>query len=82
MNEFIKGKMEEFRKSDFTCGVPMDKCFEMETFIGKALSQYKSKVIEVIEDHYFDSLEKDREIIIKHIKQALNNIRLYKSSSP
>lgn len=31
----------------------------------------KKKFIDLVEDHYWDSLEKDKDLIIKHIKEII-----------
>ena len=43
--------LKEFSKQDFTIGMPLDKCFEIQTFLSQAIAKTREETIkEVIEE--------------------------------
>jgi hypothetical protein len=57
----------------------IDEIQELETIYWQnetkiALQEERQRIIELLEDHYWDSFEQDRDLILKHIKDTIKKL--------
>lgn len=44
---------------------------EVDKFLDQAIKERDARLFNLLKDHYWDTLEKDRDLIIKHIEEVM-----------